>query len=278
MSRRWPQRTTSPTGVLRDQVEHVVVLTQENRSFHTYFGTPSGVRLRASLPVARGNPSGDPGGPSQFLHSRRHGPHHTESVPDEPEESPDLSFAGDLPLTQAAITFAQEHHGAQRRQSDGASYMVHLLEVASLLERSGYPDQVVAAAVLHDVLEDTDAQPSQLESRFGREVAELVELVSDDLSIEDDEARKDDVRERVRGAGGYAPVVYAADKVSKVRELRMLIATGLGREQAEIKLRRYRKSLAMVEQAIPGSRVAELLRFELEALENLPPRRQAHNP
>jgi (p)ppGpp synthase/HD superfamily hydrolase len=198
-------------------------------------------------------------------------------VPDEPEESPDLSFAGDLPLTQAAIGFAREHHGAQRRQADGASFMVHLLEVASLLERSGYPDQVVAAAVLHDVLEDTDAQPSQLESRFGRPVAELVELVSDDLSIEDEEARKDDVRERVRRAGGYAPVVYAADKVSKVRELRMLIATGLDREQAEIKFQRYRKSLAMVEEAIPGSRVAELLRFELEALENLPPRRQAHN-
>jgi hypothetical protein len=38
-----------------------------------------------------------------------------------------------------------------------------------------------------------------------------------------------------------------------------------------VKLRRYRKSLEMLEQAIPGSRLVELLRFELEALERLPP-------
>jgi GTP diphosphokinase / guanosine-3',5'-bis(diphosphate) 3'-diphosphatase len=88
--------------------------------------------------------------------------------------------------------------------------------VASLLERADYPDHVVAAAVLHDVLEDTDTQPSELESSFGPDVGGLVALVSDDPSIPDEEERKDDVRERVRRAGGYAPIVYAADKVSKV--------------------------------------------------------------
>jgi len=187
------------------------------------------------------------------------------------EETPDLSFARRLPLTQAAVDFARERHGGQRRQADGASFLVHPLEVASLLERSHYPDYVVAAAVLHDVLEDTDAQPAELESRFGSGVAELVAMVSDDPAIEDEEEQKDEIRERVRNAGGYAAVVYGADKVSKVRELRMLIATGLDGRSATIKLERYRKSLEMLEQTIPGSRVVELLRFELEALENLPP-------
>jgi hypothetical protein len=100
-----------------------------------------------------------------------------------------------------------------------------------------------------------------------------VALVSDDPAIPDEERRKDDVRERVRRAGGYAAVVYAADKVSKVRELRMLLAQGLGHDEAAVKLRRYRRSLEMLEQAIPRSRVVELLRFELEALEKLPPER-----
>ncbi len=143
--------------------------------------------------------------------------------------------------------------------------------MASLLDRSHYPDHVVAAAVLHDVLEDTDAERGELESQFGREVSELVDLVSDDPSIPDEEDRKDDVRERVRHAGGYAAVVYAADKVSKVRELRALLVKGLVRQDAEIKLQRYEKSLAMLEEVIPGSRLVELLRFELEALEELPP-------
>lgn len=185
----------------------------------------------------------------------------------------DLSFVRDLPLTQAAIAFAREYHDGQIRDSDGASFLVHPLEVASLLERSHYPDHVVAAAVLHDVLEDTGAEREDLEARFGADVAELVAAVSDDPAIEDEEAQKDDVRERVRRAGGYAQAVYAADKVSKVRELRMLIAGGLDRQTAETKLGRYHKSLGMLEQALPDSRMTELLRFELEALERLPPQR-----
>ena len=69
-------------------------------------------------------------------------------------------------------------------------------------------------------------------------------------------------------------VIYAADKVSKVRELRMLIGQGLDPQQTAVKLRRYRKSLDMLDQTIAGTRVVELLRFELEALENLPPAAQ----
>jgi (p)ppGpp synthase/HD superfamily hydrolase len=189
----------------------------------------------------------------------------------EEPDHPNLSFLRDLPLARAAATFAHERHAGQQRQADGAEFVAHPLEVAALLERSHYPDHVVAAAVLHDVLEDTDAQRSDLESRFGPEVAELVALVSDDPAIADEEQRKDDVRERVRRAGGYAPVVYASDKVSKVRELRTLMTRGLDRSEAEVKLRRHRRSLDMLEQAIPGNRIVELLRYELEALEQLPP-------
>ena len=193
----------------------------------------------------------------------------------EPEAAGDsdhsLSFMRGLPLTQAAVEFAWERHAGQRRLADGAAFVLHPLEVASLLERSNYPDHVVAAAVLHDVLEDTDAERWELETRFGPDVSALVTVVSDDLSIPDEHDRRDDVRERVRRAGGFAPVVYAADKVSKVRELRILLLTGFPEGVVEAKREHYRKSLAMLEETIPGSRVVELLRFELEVLEKLPP-------
>jgi (p)ppGpp synthase/HD superfamily hydrolase len=183
----------------------------------------------------------------------------------------DLSFLRDLPLARAAVDFASERHAGQVREGDGAEFILHPIEVAALLERSGYPDHVVAAAVLHDVLEDTDAERADLDSRFGPEVADLVALVSDDPSIEDEEDRKDDVRERVRRAGGFAPAVYAADKISKVRELRSLVHAGLERSQADAKFERHRRSLDMLEGAIPDSRLVEVLRFEIEALERLPP-------
>jgi (p)ppGpp synthase/HD superfamily hydrolase len=186
-----------------------------------------------------------------------------------------LSFGDHLPLTRAAVEFARHRHAGQQRYADEAPFVLHPIEAASILERSGYPDRVVAAAVLHDVLEDTEAQRSDLEQRFGPEVAELVATVSDDPSIADTEARKDDIRERVRRAGGYAQAVYAADKISKVRELRLMIARGVDRDRIAVRRERYWKALAMLEKAIPGSRLAELLRFELEALDALPPKQPA---
>lgn len=186
-------------------------------------------------------------------------------------KDPELTFLRDLPVSRRALAFAGERHGEQRRQGDGAPFLVHPLETAALLERTSWPDHVIAAAVLHDVLEDTDVEPAELDSRFGREVTRLVELVSDDPAIADEEQRKDEVRERVREAGGEGLAVFAADKVSKVRELRMLVANGLAPEDAEIKSRRYRKALEMLEHEVPDSSVVDLLRFELEALEQLPP-------
>jgi len=192
-------------------------------------------------------------------------------MPDSHAHAADLSFLRELPLARAAVDFASERHAGQRRAADGAEFILHPIEVAALLERAHYPDHVVAAAVLHDVLEDTDAERAELEARFGLEVADLVALVSDDVTIEDEERRKDEVRERVRRAGGFASAVYAADKISKVRELRGLIHAGLDVSQAEAKLERHRRSLAMLDSAIPGSRLVETLRFEIEALDRLPP-------
>jgi (p)ppGpp synthase/HD superfamily hydrolase len=128
---------------------------------------------------------------------------------------------------------------------------------------------VVAGAVLHDVLENTNASVEDIEARFGRRVAHLVEAVSDDPSLSDEDERKSELRERVRRAGDDAAAVYAADKVSKVRELRIAVAVGTSREDVEIKLRRHRDSLVMLEQRMPGSHIVELLRRELATFDEV---------
>ncbi len=183
-----------------------------------------------------------------------------------------LTFTRDLPLSQSALEFAVKRHAGQTRGADRADFVLHPVEVASTLERAHYPDHVVAAGLLHDVLEDTDAERGEVEARFGPDVAELVATLSDDPSIGDKERRRKDLRERVRTAGGYAPLIFAADKVSKVRELRALLATGPPTAETKSKLRHYRASLEMLEEVVPESRLVELLRFELEALEQIPPR------
>lgn len=191
----------------------------------------------------------------------------------EDDAVPRLTFLRDLPLAQQAVELAVELHAGQRREADGALFVMHPMEVASLLDRSHYPDHVVAAAVLHDVLENTDEDVGDLEARFGPHVAALVAAVTDNPDIADEDARKNEVRDRVRAVGGYAAAVYAADKVSKVREIRLALAAGTPWNRLEHKLERHKASLAMLEQTIPGSRLVELLRFEIEALDELPPRR-----
>jgi hypothetical protein len=180
-------------------------------------------------------------------------------------------FAENLPKTRRALEFARSRHGDQHRGGDGAVFVVHPAEVASLLARLDYPDDVVAAAVLHDVLEDTDAELADLRSLFGWRVAQLVAVVSDDPALGDEDERKAEVRERVRAFGGDALAVYAADKVSKVRELRLLMVRGLPADEAEAKFGRYQASLAMLEKELGDAHLVELLRFEVEALAQLPP-------
>lgn len=179
-------------------------------------------------------------------------------------------FVRGLPRTLAALEFADEYHAGQRREVDGAPFVMHPLEVAGLLHDAGYADDVVAAGVLHDVLEDTSAKPSDLEASFGPEVARLVSAVTDDPSIEDPAERKAALRFQVAQAGDRAAVIFAADKVSKARELRsMTTRRRLGRE-AQLKLDHYRESLDMLTALIPEHDLVDQLRTELQAIEALP--------
>jgi hypothetical protein len=95
------------------------------------------------------------------------------------------AFVKGLPLTEAALAYAERLHAGQPRAVDGAPFILHPLEVASLLYYAGATDSVVAAGVLHDVIEDTAAEASDLQGRFGRRVTELVVAVSEDGSIAD---------------------------------------------------------------------------------------------
>ena len=179
-------------------------------------------------------------------------------------------FVDRSPLTRDALAFAASHHEGQTRDLDGKPFVTHPVEVACLLHEAGYSDEVVAAGVLHDVLEDTDAKVGDLEQRFGAEVARLVAAVSDDPSIADDAQRKAALREQVARAGECAVAVFAADKVSKARELR--VRTGYGRfeRKDEARIEHYRASLEMLDDLMPGHQLVDRLRAELDALHSLP--------
>ena len=184
------------------------------------------------------------------------------------------SFVEELPLTRRALEFASELHEQRRRDADRAPFILHPLEVGQLLYGRGYPDHVVAAGVLHEVIEEGAAQPDELAELFGERVASLVSVVTEPEQG-DWQERKRRLRDAVAASSEEAAIVFAADKVAKVREARVLLATGRaddeGRPSSADRIAHYWASLEVLEEALGQHPFVRQLRFELEALELLPP-------
>jgi (p)ppGpp synthase/HD superfamily hydrolase len=173
------------------------------------------------------------------------------------------SFLEPLPTTRAAVSFAQRAHAGQRRKVDGAPFIAHPLEVAALLQSAGAADEVIAAGVLHDVIEKTDVGRQELRERFGARVAGLVVAVSEDERIRAYAPRKAALREQAAAAGEQALTVFAADKVAKARELRE--HPGAARH-ARRRVRFYRDCLRLLEERLSRSPLVAELRAELELI------------
>jgi (p)ppGpp synthase/HD superfamily hydrolase len=140
--------------------------------------------------------------------------------------SPEIeAAAAESELIRDALELAERAHAGQIRSgSGGMAYIHHPVAVAELLAEHDYDEETVAAALLHDVVEDSETSVEELAARFGSRVAGLVEAMTDDASVEPYERRKDELRRRVAEAGGDAPAIYAADKLSNVRVLRRAYA------------------------------------------------------
>jgi hypothetical protein len=125
-------------------------------------------------------------------------------------------------LVRGALSVARQAHAGQLRQTgcDEIAFIEHPLAVAELLEEHRYPDEVIAAGLLHDVVEHAGIEPDSLRGRFGAEAAGLVEALTEDAAIPDYEKRKKKHRERVAAAGQQARAVFAADKAANVAVLR----------------------------------------------------------
>jgi (p)ppGpp synthase/HD superfamily hydrolase len=174
-------------------------------------------------------------------------------------------FAG-LPIAHAALEFASACHAGQYRELDHAPFIAHPSEVGLLLQRDGQPEDVIAAGLLHDVLEKTATSRAELERRFGPRIMCLVVAVSDDPSISGYKARKRELRARVAHADSDTATIFAADKVSKVRELKLLPPLQLRTTRLRAKLAHYRASLQTLRQVAGEAPLVDLLDAELNRI------------
>ena len=130
----------------------------------------------------------------------------------------------DTGLLDRAIVFAVRAHAGTERRGKGYPYVVHPLEAVEIVATMTPDQEMLAAAALHDTVEDTDVTLEQIRAEFGDRVASLVATETDTLQAgvsEEDSwhARKQAAIHRLARASHDAKIVALGDKLSNMRAI-----------------------------------------------------------
>jgi len=130
----------------------------------------------------------------------------------------------DTALLDRAIVFALRAHAGTERRGKGFPYIVHPLEAVTIVATMTSDQELLAAAALHDTVEDTDVTIEQIRAEFGDRIASLVAADSDtpvlDMNAEDSwYVRKQAAIDRIAASSHDAKIVAMGDKLSNMRAI-----------------------------------------------------------
>jgi len=130
----------------------------------------------------------------------------------------------DTELLDRAIIFAVRAHAGTERRGKGFPYIVHPMEAVEIVATMTSDQELLAAAALHDTVEDTDVTVEDIRREFGDRIANLVASESDTfeegVSEEDSwHSRKRAAIERLAKASHDAKIVALGDKLSNMRAI-----------------------------------------------------------
>ncbi|KMJ56665.1 phosphohydrolase [Bacillus sp. LL01] len=123
-------------------------------------------------------------------------------------------------LVEKAIVFAAEAHKQQTRKGTETPYITHPFSVGMMLQGAGCSEEVIAAGILHDTLEDTEATFELLVDEFGVRVADLVVAASEHDENLSWEERKQHTIDMLKDASAEELQVIVADKLHNLRSIR----------------------------------------------------------
>ncbi|MEJ6949454.1 HD domain-containing protein [Natronospora cellulosivora (SeqCode)] len=126
-------------------------------------------------------------------------------------------------LVAKAMKVATIAHKDGTRKGSETPYIVHPFEVAMILQDNGMNAQVIAAGLLHDVLEDTSVSPEELREEFGKYILDLVLGASEELEDRDNRPWQDRKEHTISFLRDKAPFavkcIGCADKLSNARSM-----------------------------------------------------------
>jgi hypothetical protein len=125
-----------------------------------------------------------------------------------------------MDMVEKAMIFAARAHRNQTRKSTDIPYITHPFAVGMLLQKANCQEEVIAAGILHDTLEDTETTFEELSERFGIRVANLVRAASENDKSLPWEVRKQHTIEMFKEATLEEIQVIVADKLHNLRSIR----------------------------------------------------------
>ena len=131
------------------------------------------------------------------------------------------------PLT-AAVAFAARAHEGQTCRSTDAPRIVHPMEVAAIAATMTSDHEILAAAMLHDVIESCGVTEDELKAQFGERIAKMVRVMSEEKGPDAEEGwqkRKLFSINRLRAASHDQLILTLADKLSSLRAIRRDLST-----------------------------------------------------
>lgn len=122
-------------------------------------------------------------------------------------------------VIEKALQVASRAHADQYRKHTDIPYITHPVAVGMMLMKAGYGDEIVAAGILHDTVEDTSLTLADIEREFGQRVARIVEGCSEPDKSLSWEKRKQHTIEFLKTASEDIKAVAGADKLHNIRSI-----------------------------------------------------------
>lgn len=149
--------------------------------------------------------------------------------------SRELTNAELLSIIIKCVNFAAIKHKDQRRKDEQETpYINHPIGVANILNQEGniHDPVVIIAALLHDIIEDTNTTFEEIENQFGTEVCNIVKEVTDDKSLPKAERKKLQIQNASKKSH-KAKLINLADKLYNLRDLQRAIPVGWSQDRVK---------------------------------------------
>lgn len=124
-----------------------------------------------------------------------------------------------MDVIEKALKAAAKAHEKQYRKGSDIPYVTHPIAVGMILMKAGYSDELVAAGILHDTVEDTDLTLEDIEHLFGKSIAGIVKGCSEPDKSLTWEQRKEHTIEYLKTAPEKIRVVACADKLHNIQSI-----------------------------------------------------------